>query len=341
MATLAVCALAHAHAQQKPGGLADASLEDLMKVEVTSVSKKGQTLSRTAAAVLVITQEDIERSGATNIPDLLRIVPGLNVAQINASTRAISARGLNGQFSNELLVLVDGRNVYTPSSGGVFWDTLDLPLENVERIEVIRGPGAAVWGENAVNGVVSIIRKKAGDTKGGLVSAGGGNAAADLATVQYGDAIKAKIDYRVSVKYFDVNNMRSNGVGDAGDGWHALRGGFRTDTTLSDRDSLVVEGDMYTGREGEPTYTLPSILAPGLVPVEMFINVSGGYLESVWRHTPSSRSDFTLTGAYETYERGDLLNDPRKSESLDLKHHYTLNERQELVARSWESRRIY
>lgn len=335
MAVLVVCAGVRGQdapdAQQKSQDLAEASLEDLMKVEVTSVSKKEQTLSRTAAAVFVITQEDIERSGATNIPDLLRMVPGLDVARINANTWAVSARGLNGQFSNELLVLIDGRNVYSPTFGGVFWDTLDLPLENIERIEVIRGPGAAVWGENAVNGVVSIIQKKAGDSKGALVSAGGGTTDAGFATLQYGSSIKRKVDYRAYVKYFDVRNMQAVGGGDGGDGWHVLRGGFRTDTVLGDRDSLVVEGNMYTGREGDPTYTLPSILAPGLVPVELFRDISGGSLESIWRHTQSSRSDFTLSGTYDTYERGDLLGDHRKTGSLDFRHHYELSERQELV----------
>jgi iron complex outermembrane receptor protein len=325
------------HAQDAPDGqqssqdLANASLEDLMKMEVTSVSNKQQTLSRTAAAVFVITQEDIARSGATNIPDVLRIVPGLDVAQINANTWAISSRGLNGQFSNELLVLLDGRNVYTPSFGGVFWDTVDLPLENIERIEVIRGPGASVWGENAANGVVNIIRKKAGDTKGGLVNAGGGNADVDFATVQYGNSIKDRMDYRVYGKYFDTHDMRGVGGGDGGDGWHLARAGFRADTKITDRDSLVVQGDMYSGREGDPTFTLTSLLAPGPTPVEIFTNMSGGYLQSIWTHTPSSRSDFTLMGAYDTYERGDLLNDHRKTETLDFRHHYVLSERQDLV----------
>ena len=338
MAAVMVCAGARGQdkqeaqdTKQKAQDLADTSLEDLMKVEVTSVSKKEQSLSRTAAAVFVITQEDIERSGATNIPDLLRMVPGLDVAQINANTWAVSSRGLNGQFSNELLVLIDGRNVYTPTFGGVFWDTLDLPLENIERIEVIRGPGAAVWGEDAVNGVVSIIRKKASDSKGVLVTAGGGNTDPGFATVQYGDSIKQKVDYRAYVKYFDIHDMRGMGGGDGGDGWHVLRGGFRTDTALSDRDSLMVEGDMYTGREGDPTYMLPSILAPAPLQAQFFIDVSGGYVESIWRHTQSSRSDFTVTGTFDTYERGDLLDDHRKTESLDFRHHYQLSERQELV----------
>jgi iron complex outermembrane recepter protein len=332
MMAMNVCASAQAQdGQKRSEDLANTSLEDLMNVEVTTVSKKEQALSRTAAAVFVITQEDIERSGATSIPDVLRIVPGLNVAQINASTWAISARGLNGQFSNELLVLIDGRNVYTPSFGGVFWDTVDLPLENIERIEVIRGPGAAVWGENAVNGVVNIIRKKAGDTKGGLLSMGGGNTDVDFATLQYGSSITKRFDYRVHAKYFDNHDMRGIEGGDAGDGWHMLRGGFRTDSVLSDRDSLVIEGDIYTGREGDPTYSLPSILSPGLVPVQNFINVSGGYLESIWRHTSSSRSDFTLTGTYDAYERGDLLNDHRRTEGADFRQHYELSDRHELV----------
>jgi iron complex outermembrane recepter protein len=159
-------------AQQSTQDLTNISIENLMNIEVTSVSRKEQ-LSRTASAVFVISQEDIRQSGATNIPDLLRMVPGMDVAQINASTWAISARGMNGQFSSDLLVMLDGRNVYTPSFGGVFWDTLDLPLENIERIEVIRGPGGSIWGENAVNGGVNIIQKKAGDSRGMLVAAGG------------------------------------------------------------------------------------------------------------------------------------------------------------------------
>ena len=164
-----------AWSQQKSADLAQESLEDLMNVEVTSVSKTEETLSRTAAAVFVISPEDISRSGAKNIPDLLRMVPGMDVAQINANTWAINVRGFNARFSNGLLVLLDGRPVYTQTFGGVFWDVLDLPVEDIERIEVIRGPGGSVWGANAVNGVVNIITKKSSETHGGLVVAGGGN----------------------------------------------------------------------------------------------------------------------------------------------------------------------
>lgn len=134
--------------------LSEASLEQLINVKVTSVSKKEQNLFRAAAAIYVITQEDIRRSGATNIPDLLRIVPGVHVARIDANAWAISIRGFSARYSNKVLVLIDGRTVYTPSFSGVFWDHQDLPLEDIERIEVIRGPGATVWGANAVNGVI-------------------------------------------------------------------------------------------------------------------------------------------------------------------------------------------
>ena len=154
--------------------LTSTSIEDLMNMEVTSASKKEQKLSRVAAAIFVITQEDIRRSGATNIPDVLRMVPGVQVAQINGSTWAITARGFDGQYSNKLLVLVDGRTVYSPIFSGTFWGSQNLLLENIDRIEVIRGPGAAVWGANAVNGVINITTKKATDTQGGLVIAGGG-----------------------------------------------------------------------------------------------------------------------------------------------------------------------
>jgi iron complex outermembrane recepter protein len=157
-----------------------------MNVQVSSVSKKVEKLSRTAAAVFVITSEDINDSGATNIPDLLRMVPGMDVAQINANTWAISARGFNSEFSNELLVMVDGRTVYVPTFGGVSWDVLDIPLEDIDRIEVIRGPGATIWGGNAVYGVVNIITKKATDTHGTMIVAGAGNLDQGFGMAQYG-----------------------------------------------------------------------------------------------------------------------------------------------------------
>src|SRR5713226_10274570 len=192
-----------AYSQEKPRDLAEKNIEDLMNVEVTSVSKKEQKLSSVAAAIFVITQEDIRRSGATNIPDLLRMVPGLDVAQINGSTWAIGSRGFNQQFANKLLVMVDERSVYSPTFSGVFWDTLDLPLSDIARIEVIRGPGGSIWGANAVTGVISIFTKKAAETRGTLVEAGAGNLEQGFGMVQYGGTIGKKTDFRVYTKYFN------------------------------------------------------------------------------------------------------------------------------------------
>src|SRR5471030_1538973 len=201
-------------------GLGDASLEQLLNVEVTSVSKKEQRLSRTAAAVFVIGHEDIRRSGAQNLPDVLRMAPGVEVAQIDANAWAITIRGFDSRFSNKVLVLVDGRSVYNNGFSGVYWDQLDMPLENIERIEVIRGPGGSVWGANAVNGVVNIITKKAGETPGAMVVEGGGNLDQEFATTQYGGKLGARIQYRVYAKYFNQNHFPDGNGQDGGDGWH-------------------------------------------------------------------------------------------------------------------------
>src|SRR6202023_967713 len=169
--------------------LSQYSLEDLMNVQVTSVSKREQKLSKAGAAIYVINQEDIRRSGAVNIPDLLRMVPGVHVAQINAHTWAISIRGFTDKYGDKVLVMIDGRSVYTPLSSGVNWDQQDVPLEDIDRIEVIRGPGGTVWGANAVNGVINIITKNAKTTQGGLASVGGGSHESAQGLLQYGGTI--------------------------------------------------------------------------------------------------------------------------------------------------------
>ena len=313
------------------GDLTGESLEDLMNIEVTSVSKKEQKLSRTAAAVFVITQEDIRRSGATNIPDVLRMVPGMDVAQINASTWAISARGLNGKFSNELLVMRDGRNVYTPSFGGVFWETLDLPLENIERIEVIRGPGGSIWGENAVNGVVNIIQKKASETSGAMVVAGGGNTEQGLGTAQYGGRAGKNVDYRIYSKYFNESELKDGSGESGGDGYHILRGGFRADAEFSAKNSLTVEENMYSRpkRRSHNGLAINHRTGSG---EQRTLRKCGGRLSAIDLESPySERSDSTLMVSYDQYERSDLLGDKRRTFNVDFHHHYALGARQELV----------
>jgi iron complex outermembrane recepter protein len=317
--------------QQINEDLANKSLEDLMSIEVTSVSKKEQKISQTASAIFVITAEDIRRSNVTNIPDLLRMVPGMDVAQINANTWAISARGGgNGRFSNDILVLLDGRSVYTPTFGGVFWDVLNLPLEDIERIEVIRGPGASVWATNAVNGVINIITKKSSDTQGTMIVAGGGTVDQGFGTAQYGGSFRKNTTYRVFAKYLNQDHFPSLSGQDGGDGWNMARAGFRTDTVLSSQDTLTFEGDLYRGREGDPGLGISSIILPPTPIVEMEVNLGGGFLQGVWNHTYSNGSDSSLQLSYDDYRRKDDLGEIRGTLDIAFQHHFVWGERQDL-----------
>lgn len=320
-----------ARSQQRPADPTTGSVEDSWNIQATSVSKTGQEPSRTDSAIFVIAGEDIRRSGVTSIPDLLRMVPGLNVAQIDANTWAISARGFNGRFSNELLVLVDGRSVNTPTFGGVFWDVLDIPLEDVQRVEVIRGPGGSIWGANAVNGVINIVTKKASDTHGGLVVAGSGNIDQGFGTLQYGGTAGNRTDYRVYTKFLNEDHLPDPSGQNGGDGWHMLQGGFRSDSTLSPKDTLMLQGNLYSAREGTPTSVLPSVASPGLQGTDLLVNLSGGFLQGVWDHVSSSRSDTSLQISYDRYQRNDLLHEGRDTLDLGFQHHVALGERQNLA----------
>ena len=312
--------------------LTQLSLEDLMNTKVTSVSKKEESLSRTAAAIFVISAADIRRSGATNIPDLLRMVPGLDVAHINANSWAISARGFNQQFSDKLLVLIDGRTVYTPFFAGVYWDTQDVPLEDIERIEVIRGPGATVWGANAVNGVINIITKTAADTQGGLLVASAGTQDLALGTAQYGGKIGADASYRVFAKYLDRNHFPNLAGQDGEDGWHLSHVGFRADGSLTQRDSLTVEGDLYGGDKGANFAHIVSITPPVNANVDGNTKLAGGNILSQWKHVFSSRSDARLQSSFDRYEReGAETSDHRDTFDLDFQHHLALGARHDLI----------
>jgi iron complex outermembrane receptor protein len=311
--------------------LTSTSIEDLMNLEVTSASKKEQKLSQVAAAIFVITQEDIRSSGALNIPDLLRMVPGLDVAQINANTWAISARGFNLQFANKLLVLIDGRAVYTPLFGGVYWDTQDVPFEDIDRIEVIRGPGGTVWGANAVNGVINIITKKAADTQGGLMTAGGGTHALEFGTVQYGGKIKEDTNYRVFAKYINDGHSPDLNRQDADDGWHLLHAGFRADTILSKKDTLTTQGDIYAGEEGS-TIVHTVLSPPENITEQKLATLSGGNILTRWTHIFSSRCDTALQFYFDKYGRdGPESDEDRDTIDFDFQNHIVLGTRQDLI----------
>src|SRR3984893_5460042 len=279
--------------------LAQTSLEELMYIQVTSVSKKKQKLSQAGAAVFVISQEDIRRSGATNIPDLLRMVPGIHVAQLDANIWAISIRGFTDRYGDKVLVLIDGRSVYSPLSSGDNWDQQDVPLEDIDRIEVIRGPGGTVWGANAVNGVITIITQSAKVTRGGLVSASAGSPESALGLLQYGGTIGQKGDYRIFGSYGNIGNSPSPKGEAVADGWHKLHSGFRSDWDLSPRDTMTVQGDLFQSREGQTLDTLFSNELPREAIVDDTITVGAGNILGRWNHTLANGSVATLQLYYD------------------------------------------
>jgi iron complex outermembrane receptor protein len=321
-----------AWSQQNSTDLTQQSLEDLMNINVTSASRREQKVSEVAAAMFVITEQDIRRSGATNIPDLLRMVPGLDVAQINASTWAISARGFNHQKADKLLVLIDGRSVLTMIYGGVFWDTQDVPLEDIDRIEVIRGPGATMWGSNAVNGVINIITKTAGSTTGALVSASAGFQDRVFGTTQYGSKIGRNAAYRVYTKYLDEEHLPDLTLQNGMDGWHQFRSGFRLDQKLSQADSLMAEGEIHAGKEGAVIQHIYSIDPPVSANANRVARVSGGHILARWDHVYSTRSDTTFQVYFDKYNRaGPEVGEAAENFDVEYQQHLALGARHDLI----------
>jgi len=320
-----------ANASQTPD-LTQKSLEDLMSIEVTSVSKREQKTSQAAAAIFVISREDIRSSGALNIPDLLRMVPGLDVAQIDAAKWAISSRGFNGQYSNKLLVLVDGRTVYSPIFAGVFWDAQNVPLDSIERIEVIRGPGAAVWGSNAVNGVINIITLNAGETQGGSIGAGGGDANTGPETIRYGGRARKLGAYRVSAEGFHVNALPTLDGLPGQDDWRLVHGGFRADSNLSAKDSLTTEGEIYQGNAGEIAFFPISLQPPQNVTAALRDRYSGWNILTRWNRSFSPASETSLQVYFDRTVRGDTTyNISQDIIDIDFQHHLLWGARQDIV----------
>jgi iron complex outermembrane recepter protein len=264
--------------------LRDMSIEELGQIQVTSVSKSAQPLSTAPAAIYVITHDDIVRSGATSLPEMLRLAPNLQVAQITASRYAISARGFNGGAADKLLVLVDGRSIYTPFSSSVNWDLQEVPAENIERIEVVNGPGGTLWGANAVNGVINVITRASGETQGFTAELGAGSAEV-RGLLQYGGKITDTLTYRVYVDGFKHGDENITGTGaNARDGWHKVQGGFRLDWDAAD-DLITVQGDIYDGSE----HQLDS----------RNMAISGHNLIARWTHALNGRSSLQVQAYYD------------------------------------------
>jgi iron complex outermembrane receptor protein len=270
--------------------LSQMSLEQLINVQVTSVSRRPQKLIQAAAAIQVITSEDIRRFGATSLPEALRLADNLEVAQISAHDWAISARGFNANLANKLLVLIDGRAVYTPLYGGVLWNVQDYPLSDIERIEVISGPGGTLWGANAVNGVINIITKSAQDTQGLHAEAAGGNKLDDQEELRYGAEPAPGLYVRAYGQYTGRAHEPTTSGASALDAWQVGRGGFRLDDEATLRDRLTLQGDLYHGVEDA-----------GGVGEE---DLSGGNILGRWTHLAPNGSSMSLQLYYDhTYLR--------------------------------------
>lgn len=307
------------------------SIEELMGIKVTSVSKKVQNLSDSAAAIFVVTNKDIRRSGVTSIPDALRMVPGMNVARIDSNKWAINSRESNSRFASKLLVLIDGRSVYTPSYSGVYWEVQDVMLEDVDRIEVIRGPGATLWGANAVNGVINIITKHAADTQGGLLSLGGGDFEKGFVGARYGASLGEGTYGRLYAKVFERDEFEHEVGGDAGDDWAMLRSGFRLDSVLNFKDSITIQGDIY---KGDMDQEVDLALLPPFFSkyVKDDIDVSGGNLTARWQHIISSTSELALQAYYDRTEREEaIVHEKRDSFDLDFQHRFAVGDRNDIL----------
>ncbi len=285
------------------------SIDDLTNVQVYSVSKSSQRLSDAPAAVYVITHDEIMRSGATNLADILRLAPNLQVAQMSADSWAVTARGFNGNAADKLLVLIDGRSVYTPLYGGVLWDEKDVSPENIERIEVISGPGATLWGANAVNGVINIITRKSADTQGGVLDVGAGNRES-RASLQYGGKLDDDLDYRVDVEGFRILGDKMSNGASAEDGWSKGQGGFRLDWTPQG-DTITFEGNYYRGEE-DATPTLDQ-------------DISGGNFQVTWQHRLDDGSSLQILAYYDGTRRyTDGLGYSLDTYDLEIQHSLTL-----------------
>ncbi|MFH2065234.1 MAG: TonB-dependent receptor [Pseudomonadota bacterium] len=314
-----------------PADLTELSIEDLMDIEVTTFSRKAQKLSNTAAAVFVITQEDIRRSGAVNIPELLRMVPGLQVARIDANKWAISSRGFNGRFANKLLVLMDGRSLYSPIFSGVLWDAQDTLIEDIDRIEIIRGPGASTWGANAVNGVINIITKKAADTRGGLVSAGVGTEEKSFGSIRYGMRVSEDADVRMYAKYADRDEAVYASGEDALDDWNLSQGGFRSDWQISNKNALTVQGDIFNGDSGQEI-TLAAFDPPYSKTFDDQVGIYGGNLLTRWMHTYSATSAMTTSVYYDRAVHNEFVARLTvETMDLDFQHQFIFANRHEIV----------
>ncbi|MDD5712092.1 MAG: TonB-dependent receptor, partial [Smithellaceae bacterium] len=287
----------------------------------------------TPAAIYVITSEDIKRSGATSIPDVLRLIPGADVQRIDSNKWAVSIRGTASRFTRTVLVMIDGRTIYSPIFGGVYWEDNDVMLEDVDRIEVVRGPGGTYWGANAVSGVVNIITKNARDTQGGLVTLGAGTFERGFGSVRYGGKSADNLYYRVYAKYFDRDDLfHRNPDMNEFDEWRMGQTGFRADKDISERDTLTFQGDFHSARIGLYEAGVSSYSAPYTRVMKEKKASFGGNLLARWQRTLSEKSDLTLQLYYDKDNHRDIFfNSDTDTVDFDFHHRFAWIWHQQIV----------
>lgn len=302
--------------------LLDLPFEDVMKIKVTIASRTPEEIASLPAAVSVITQEDIRRSGVTHPAEALRLVPGMHVARIDANRWAISSRGFNSLFANKLLVLVDGRTVYTPLFSGVYWDVQDLVLEDIDRIEVIRGPGGSIWGANAVNGVVNIVTKSARDAQGTLAVAAVGTEDT-FASLRHGVKIGESTFVKTYLKATNRDGTKRDEGGENYDEWDMVRGGIRIDSSLSRQDEVTIDASAYSGDEGLES-VIPTLTPPFRQRQQKETDFYGGHILGRWQRRYSETSESSLQLFYDTASRDDIFFQTINTLDLDFNHRFQL-----------------
>lgn len=309
--------------KEKPT-LLEKSLEELMNLEITTVGKKEQSWFRVPSAVAIITPEEIKRAGHTSYPELLRLVPGFSVAQIDSNKWAVSTRGFRDLHAHNLLVLQDGRSIYSPVYGGVFWNSQDTLLDNIERIEAVRGPGGSLWGSNASTGIVNVITKSAKDTQGWHFSGTRGSEERNSGEVRYGSQFSSDGFYRVNVKYFDrdetVRRDDSSNAND--DDWEMLRGEARADWKLNEQDDLMIEAGSYAGDGKEPLDNVVNATLTASEDRVVDIDMNGSHLLARWDHALSDTDNWKLQAYYDwyRYDEDTLLGESRWTGDIDFQH---------------------
>ena len=302
--------------------LSTLSIEELANIQVTSASKKAESLSRAPAAIYVLTGEDIRRGGFTTLPEALRMVPGLYVARTDSHIWQISTRGFSDLNNNKMLVLVDGRTVYTPQFGSVFWDVLDIPLENIDRVEVIRGPGGTLWGANAVNGVINIVTKQAAKTQGFLFSSSASPEAGYASTVQYGGQIGSNVNYRVFGRASYWEPLRNASGIDLPDHFGLPQAGTRVDWAASRNDELSIDAGTLDGRIGSTPFQ-------ARIPATFLVKAS--HVLARWKHSISDRSSTDTLAYCDWYARYGTPAEMRNTCDLEFQHSYAFNQRHSLI----------